>query len=166
MLGPKQIKLTGKYAICALAFLSTYACSQAESNVPTDTAEVSAPKAQPAANSTTKVSTPDTEPSFNELVAKKGKRLYIRCAACHSKTEAEGNKVGPHLEDIVGRKIATVDGFTYSKELSSQDGVWDEELLNKWIEKPRSVFPKTSMAFAGIPKESDRKILIEYMKGF
>jgi cytochrome c len=46
-----------------------------------------------------------------------GKAMFEKtCANCHS-TEAGVNKVGPTLFDIVGRPVASVQGYDYSKKM-------------------------------------------------
>lgn len=96
-------------------------------------------------------------------MAAQGKRVFIRCGACHSVTSPM-NKVGPHLVAIVGRKAASVAGFNYSTPMKAQSFVWTEAVLDRWLTKPSTVVPGTTMAFAGLPKPEDRKALIAYLK--
>ncbi len=96
-------------------------------------------------------------------MAAQGKRIFIRCGACHSATTPL-NKVGPNLVGIVGRKAASVAGFNYSTPMKAQSFVWTEAKLDLWLTKPSTVVPGTTMAFAGLPKPEDRKALIAYLK--
>jgi cytochrome c len=41
---------------------------------------------------------------------------------------------------------------------------WDEATLDKYLEKPKDVVPKTKMAFAGVKKADERADLIAYLK--
>ena len=43
--------------------------------------------------------------------AKKGERVFKRCAACHN-VDTDKNKVGPHLMGIIGREAGAVDGLS------------------------------------------------------
>lgn len=101
--------------------------------------------------------------------AAKGKRVFVKCKACHV-LDKEKNKVGPHLVGIVGRKVAAVDGFKYSKGANSmmafaEDGkVWDEATLADYLRKPKALIKKTKMAFPGLKKEEQIADLIAYMK--
>lgn len=95
---------------------------------------------------------------------KLGKRVYLMCRSCHS-TEADGrHKVGPNLNGIFGRKAGSADGFKYSDVVVNSGIVWSEETINEWLVKPKNFLPGNKMAFAGVPKEDDRKALIAYLK--
>ena len=50
-----------------------------------------------------------------------GKTVFNKCKACHQRVGAK-NIVGPHLDGIVGRKVASVEeGFTYSDASKTPD---------------------------------------------
>ena len=42
-----------------------------------------------------------------------GKAIFEQCAACHS-VEAGHSGVGPSLQGVFGRKVASVEDFVYS----------------------------------------------------
>ena len=96
--------------------------------------------------------------------AKKGKKVYKKCKACHSINKGGKNKVGPNLYGIVGRKAAQVKGFKYSKALKNSGLTWDDATLDKFLKKPKKLVKKTKMAFGGIKKDSQRADLIAYLK--
>jgi len=62
--------------------------------------------------------------------AKKGANLFkTRCAQCHSVVESEGNKIGPNLHGLFGRKTGSVEGFSYT-DANKQKGItWKEDTL-------------------------------------
>lgn len=93
-----------------------------------------------------------------------GKRLFLRCTACHTVSSKAPGKVGPHLQGILGRKAGSIAGFGYSPAMKGAKIVWNEATLDKWLQRPQSVVPGTTMAFAGLTKPEDRKALIAYLK--
>lgn len=104
-------------------------------------------------------------PAHAEGDAVAGKKAFRKCAACH--TVETGNRVGPTLAGIVGRPVASVDGFRYSaamKDFAAGGKVWDEALLAEYLAAPKTVVKGTSMAFAGIKKDEEIAGLIAYLK--
>ena len=98
--------------------------------------------------------------------AELGEKVFRRCAACHS-LEAGTKKVGPDLAGIVGRPVASVEGFAYSEAmLAFAEGgkAWDKETLAAYITAPRETVPDTKMAFAGLRKQEDVDNLIVYLE--
>ena len=97
---------------------------------------------------------------------KRGKKVFNKCKACHF-ADQQKNKVGPYLLGVVGRPVASVEGFKYSdamKAKASELGTWTEENLMKFLADPKGVVPGTKMGFAGLKKEQDRKDVIAYLK--
>jgi len=95
--------------------------------------------------------------------ATKGEKVYKKCKACHA-LEAGKKKVGPSLAGIFGRTAGTVEGFKYSKAMAKSGIVWDDKTMDEFLAKPKTVVPKTRMAFPGLKKEADRANLIAYLK--
>ena len=93
----------------------------------------------------------------------KGKKVFRKCVACHSLQEGK-NKMGPPLNNLLGRKAGSVKGYKYSKAMKNSGVVWDEESLDKFLTKPRKFIPKTKMSFRGIKKKSLRDDLIFFLK--
>jgi cytochrome c len=91
-----------------------------------------------------------------------GEAVFKRCNACH---KLDGtNAVGPHLDGVVGRDIASVEGFGYSDALTGLEGAWTPENIFAFIGSPKQYAPGTSMSFAGLPKPEDRADVIAYLE--
>ena len=92
-----------------------------------------------------------------------GKKIFKKCAACHSIKQGGGNKIGPALYNVVGRAVGGVSDYKYSKSLASYGKEWSFEELNGFLIKPATWIKGTKMAFAGLKKEKDRASVIIYM---
>lgn len=89
-----------------------------------------------------------------------GEKLYeARCGGCHS---LDKNRIGPMHRGVVGRKVATVAGFHYSKALAAKSFIWDEALLDSWLAGPAKLVPGTTMGFR-VADAKDRKDIIAYL---
>jgi cytochrome c len=98
--------------------------------------------------------------------AEKGAKVARACMACHA-VSGTTNKVGPYLTGIVGRAVATAEGFSYSdamKAYGAKGEVWDEARLDTYLANPKAVVPGTKMAYSGVKKPEDRADLIAYLK--
>ncbi len=108
-----------------------------------------------------------TLPAAAEGDAEKGKAAFAKCAACHEVGADASNKIGPELNAIVGRKPASLEGFSYSAAMTAfgeANPAWTEALLDQYLEKPMALVKGTKMAFAGIRKPEERANLIAYLK--
>ena len=92
-----------------------------------------------------------------------GKKIFKKCAACHSINKGGKNKIGPALYNVVGRTVGGVDNYKYSKALASYGKEWTFEELNGFLTKPSSYLKGTKMSYAGLKKEKDRASIIKYL---
>ena len=93
----------------------------------------------------------------------KGKKVFGKCKACH-KLEKGANGTGPYLYNIVGREIASVEGYSYSSALVGMSGVWSEDELSAFLLKPSKYAPGTKMSYSGLTPLNDRANLVAYLK--
>lgn len=93
----------------------------------------------------------------------KGAAVAKKCAACHNFVEGAGAKVGPDLYGIVGRPVASAEGFAYSAALKAHGGNWTFQDLSDFIKNPKADVPGTAMGFAGIAKDTERADLLVYL---
>jgi cytochrome c len=89
--------------------------------------------------------------------------VFAPCAACH-KVEKGKNGLGPHLSRIVGRKRASVAGFTYSDAMKAKGGVWSESELDAYLASPKTYIPGNRMSFPGYKDPIKRAAMIAYLK--
>jgi cytochrome c len=92
-----------------------------------------------------------------------GKKIFKKCASCHSIVKDGGNKIGPALYNVVQRDVGGVSDYKYSKSLATYEKKWTFEELNGFLIKPAKWIKGTKMAFAGLRKEKDRASVILYM---
>ncbi len=94
-----------------------------------------------------------------------GAKVFKKCMACHTATEPT-NKVGPSLMGIVGRPVATVEGYKYSAAMVAFGAgkIWDEAELTAYLPDPRGLVKGTKMAFPGLKAPEDIANVIAYLK--
>lgn len=98
--------------------------------------------------------------------AANGEKEYRKCRACHMIQDADGTDIvkggatGPNLWNVIGRKVASVEGFRYGEGIleaveMNPDLVWTEAEMvayvtdpNAWLlEKTGDAAAKTKMTF-------------------
>jgi cytochrome c len=93
-----------------------------------------------------------------------GAEIYRACVACHTLSPDEGNRAGPTLAGIFGRKIATLAGYNFSDALKKLDIVWTPETVAKLFEVgPAEYTPGTKMPEQRIGSAEDRKALTDFL---
>jgi cytochrome c2 len=101
--------------------------------------------------------------------AAKGEKVFRKCKACHAVGEGAKNKVGPQLNNVIGRTAGTGEDFKYSEAMAAkgEEGlVWSEETLTEYLHKPKDFIPGNKMAFAGFRKDDDIADVIAYLHQF
>ena len=92
-----------------------------------------------------------------------GEKVFKKCVACHSIAKGGKNKIGPALYNVVGRKVAGLDDYKYSKAFIEYEKEWSFAELNGFLLKPSKWIKGTKMAYAGLKKEEDRASIIKYL---
>ena len=95
-----------------------------------------------------------------------GEKIFKKCSECHSIISGGGNKIGPALYNVVGRKVGVLDDYKYSKALAEYEKNWSFEELNGFLLKPKDWIKGTKMAYAGLRKEKDRASVILYLNKY
>ncbi len=106
--------------------------------------------------------------SYADGHADEDKRLFgtLRCAGCHEVGPEGRNKVGPHLNEIIGRTAGAIEGFRYSRAMQAraEEGlVWEEDMLRAFLTAPSVFLPRTRMAYRGVGREEDLTELLVYL---
>ena len=95
----------------------------------------------------------------------RGAELFRACAACHTVTPDGGNRAGPTLHGLFGRRAGSVPGYPYSEALRDSDIVWTEETVGRLFELgPHEFTPDSKMPLQRMPDDEDRAALIAYLK--
>ena len=93
-----------------------------------------------------------------------GAEIFGACVACHTLSPDEGNRAGPTLAGIFGRRIASLPGYNFSDALKKLDIVWTPETVAKLFEVgPAAYTPGTKMPEQRIGSEQDRKALMDFL---
>ena len=92
-----------------------------------------------------------------------GKKVFKKCAACHSIKQGGNNKIGPALWSVMQRKSGELSDYNYSKALINHGKTWSFEELNGFLLKPATWIKGNKMGFAGLKDEKDRSSVILYM---
>jgi cytochrome c len=98
--------------------------------------------------------------------AAEGEGQARKCQSCHTLTEGGANGQGPNLWGVVGRPIASHEGFQYSPEMTAHAGEvsnWTYEELNLFLTAPKSRVPGTKMNYNGVKNDSERANIIAFL---
>jgi cytochrome c len=94
-----------------------------------------------------------------------GAEIYRACVACHTLKPDEGNRAGPTLHGVLGRRIATLPGYNFSEALKKLDIVWTPETVSKLSEVgPMAYTPGTKMPEQQIGSPEDRAALVRFLE--
>jgi cytochrome c len=104
------------------------------------------------------------EDPLKQYAGDHGAEVFRACVACHTLTPDEGNKAGPTLWHIFGRRIATLPGYNFSPALQKLDIVWSKDTVSKLFEiGPAHYTPGTKMPEQTIGSPEDRQALVDFL---
>lgn len=94
-----------------------------------------------------------------------GQKVFGQCALCHTPVKNGPARVGPPLWEVLGRPLASIRDFTYSRAMRAKTGkVWDFANLDIYLAAPQKMVPGTAMSFGGVKNDQDRADLILYLR--
>jgi cytochrome c len=125
--------------------------------------EIAVKEEQPGKPAEGKAAAQPIEALLPNASADRGAQVAKQCQICHNLQEGQGPKVGPDLYGVVGRAVASQQGFNYTAALKAKGGTWTFDALNTWLTDPRADVPGTAMTFAGLSSEKQRADLIAYL---
>ena len=104
------------------------------------------------------------EDPLKQYAGDHGAEIFRACIACHTLRPDEGQKAGPTLWHIFGRRIATLPGYNFSPALKKLDIVWSKETVARLFEiGPAHYTPGTKMPEQTIGADTDRKALVDFL---
>jgi cytochrome c len=108
-------------------------------------------------------------PALAQPITDPGERAFQFCFSCHSVEQNQTEMLsGPNLNGVVGRPIASKEGFEYSdgmKAFAAGGKVWTPELILQFIQNPGALVPGTAMQRPPGPRSpEERSALLEYLK--
>jgi len=92
-----------------------------------------------------------------------GAQSFLVCSACHTTTQDGTALIDPNLWHVVGRPVASKEGFDYSPELKAIGGDWTPGKLDRFLKEPAAFAPGTRMGFVGVADATERANLIAYL---
>lgn len=106
----------------------------------------------------------DTLISLRPKPSATGEGLFAeKCSGCHQSAALSGNRIGPNLSGVVGRRIASLAYPDYSPCLRHLQGEWTDARLDAFLKDPHAVCPGTAMDIKGIANDAERASIIRYL---
>lgn len=111
------------------------------------------------------VVTEATEARFAAFANHPGAEVYKACIACHTLSEEDGNRAGPTLHRLMGRRIGTAPGYAYSVALTGKDIIWSRETVARLFDiGPNAMLPGTKMPEQVVTRAEDREALVDFIE--
>jgi cytochrome c len=86
------------------------------------------------------------------------------CTSCHSYQQNDPLLEGPPLWGVVGRRVASVEGYEYSAALRAIGGSWDRARLDQFLTNPAAFAPGTKMDMGGVRNATERAKVLNFLE--
>ena len=100
--------------------------------------------------------------------AERGRELFRQqCKRCHQAGSGAEHRIGPHLNDVLGRAAGSLGGFRYSPSMTAAGSgglTWTEATLDAFLAAPRALVPRSRMSFTGMEGRNDRADLLAWLR--
>jgi cytochrome c len=94
-----------------------------------------------------------------------GAEIFKACSACHTLTKDGGNRAGPSLYGVIGRRIGTAPGYHYSPDFARHNIIWSKDEISRLFELgPAIVTPGTKMPEQKVTSQKDREALVDFIE--
>ncbi|HTI79582.1 MAG TPA: c-type cytochrome [Acetobacteraceae bacterium] len=90
-----------------------------------------------------------------------GQTAYLNtCGGCHS---VDTDRIGPRHRNVVGRAVASVQGYDYSSALKKLGGIWTPDRLDQWLSGTQKMAPGSKM-YLELDDATERQLIIAYLQ--
>ena len=94
-----------------------------------------------------------------------GARIFQKCATCHSLEPEYVRRSRSHLKGLFGRRVGTVEGYSYFYFLKIRNFIWDKDTLFKLFDEgPDKFLPGTKMPVQRVTDREKLKQLVKYLQ--
>jgi cytochrome c len=86
------------------------------------------------------------------------------CLSCHAYQPDSEPMEGPSLWGVVGRRIASAEGYDYSAALKGVEGTWDRATLDRFLANTKAFAPGLRMTLGGVRDPADRAVVLDFLE--
>ena len=102
---------------------------------------------------------------FAGLEGGRGAEVFRACVACHTLGPDGGERAGPTLHGVIGRRIGGLPGYAYSPGFAGRDITWSKETIARLFELgPAAFTPGTKMPEQRVTSPEDRAALVDFIE--
>ena len=95
----------------------------------------------------------------------RGAEVFRACVACHTLGPDGGERAGPSLHGVIGRRIGSLPGYAYSPGFAERDIIWSKETIARLFEMgPAAYTPGTKMPEQRVTSPEDREALVDFIE--
>jgi cytochrome c len=99
------------------------------------------------------------------VMNERGAQVFRACEACHTVTPDGGNRAGPTLHGVFGRRIGTAKDYAYSQGFAAHDIIWNAQTITRLFrDGPNAVTPGTKMPEQRVTDGEDLKALVDWLE--